>query len=199
LSRRGHRLSVHASGIDTHCDSTTSRFDCRPRQARPRAAAQARRRHGDQAQRRSALRHIRGLRLLLPRRGRRGGAAAAGPGIESLCMHLPRHGDSMQLPVQEYAVPADCACGSTIGPILSAATGCLPVPRPAPHGMHRIVGESQSLIRFLSLPGTGSARWTWGWRSSACTPCARQWASPTCATAWTTSPPSSSTAVFEHC
>ena len=27
------------------------------------------------------------------------------------------------LPFQEYAVPADCPCGSTIGPVLSAATG----------------------------------------------------------------------------
>jgi hypothetical protein len=32
LSRRGHSVSVHASGIDTHCDSITSRLDlCHPR------------------------------------------------------------------------------------------------------------------------------------------------------------------------
>jgi hypothetical protein len=28
LSRRGHSSSVHASGIDAHRDSITSRFDC---------------------------------------------------------------------------------------------------------------------------------------------------------------------------
>ena len=65
-----------------------------------------------------------------------------------------------ELPFQEYAVPADCPCGSTIGPVLSAATGirCVDV-GPAQWSMHsvsrpgptRIINSEHFPFAFLVL------------------------------------------------
>ena len=53
--------------------------------------------------------------------GAQAAAAAAAASARPREGGIERRGGG--LPVQEFAVPADCGCGSTIGPILAAATG----------------------------------------------------------------------------
>ena len=63
----------------------------------------------------------------------------------------------MGIPVQEFAIRSDGACGSTIGPIISTLTGILTIdvgtPQYSMHSIREMMGSEDAFIGYRHLLG----------------------------------------------
>jgi aspartyl aminopeptidase len=68
-----------------------------------------------------------------------------------------RIGKSVGVPVQEFTVRSDAACGSTVGPIIAALSGILTVdvgtPQFSMHSIREMMGSSDAMTGYLHLKG----------------------------------------------
>lgn len=77
-------------------------------------------------------------------------------------------------PVQEFLVRQDCGCGSTIGPLISTATGIRAIDMGCPQLSMHSIREQMGICdcKFSSSPEVHSTPWKWGaWDHRVLTNC----------------------------